>query len=914
MIDPGTVGPIVDVRGLVKRYGDQTAVDGVSFAIEEGSIFGLLGPNGAGKTTAISMISCLIAPDEGDVVVDGHSVLGDSTGVRRALGVVPQEIALYPTLSAAENLRFWGRMYGLHGAALVEAVDYGLAMAGLEEQAKKRIETFSGGMKRRINIAAGILHRPKVLLMDEPTVGIDPQSRNHILDSVRELNRDGMTVLYTSHYMEEVELLCDRIAILDHGSVIAEGSVVELKALVGDEDRIRVSLGDADGPADPAADDAAKASLSAVQALASVSFAEMVGTTLEVLAPDAGPVLGDVIARVTAAGGARPDSRSRGAQPGVGVSTPDRQGIARLMRRAVDIALKDILVWLRDPSALGILLGMPAVLIVILGSALGGMGSGGSARIAVAIVNLDSRTIARPRADDQAADLEEAITGSKRIKALFQIQRNRNLEETTARVASGELAAALVIPHGFGADLGAGRPVKLAVLTDPGSETAAGIWTSVVEAVATRYSAASIVVRTTTEAALSSNSPALSNPGASARLIGYAIAQGARDDALDAVRVTDEIASGNLTLSMLDYYALSMTAMFLMFGAMFGAFSTVLERRERTMARMLASPTPRSAVIGGKMLGVFVLGVLQFLCLYVFTSSVLKVQWGADARRDLACRLRGGSRCHGARHAHRLGRPHRTGRGRYWAARRTDPGADRRGLLPHCRPAHVAPADPLSVGRGLDHRGLAARAGAGCRRGRCHGAGRRAPRVRRGVLRLWRVPGGGANVRRVWSIAALNLLQLFRNQTELVSVLVLPLLLTWVFGLAFGSGSAAARVTEIPFADADASRYSRFIAATVDESDSLKTVRVTEAEARRQVRDGDAAVAIIVARGFGEDVEHGREARVLTLRDPGSTEAQAIVQVVSGATDRLATDAKAAHVAASSSDQRCRRRLSGQRS
>jgi ABC-2 type transport system ATP-binding protein len=283
---------IVRVEGLVKRYGEMTAVDGVSFAIAEGSIFGLLGPNGAGKTTTISMISCLIAPDEGDVLVDGHSVRTDSGGVRRVLGVVPQEIALYPTLTAAENLRFWGKMYGLHGSALSEAVDYGLKMAGLEEQAKKRIETFSGGMKRRINIAAGILHRPRVLLMDEPTVGIDPQSRNHILDTVRELNREGMTVLYTSHYMEEVETLCDRIAIVDHGRVIALGTQDELRALVGDEDRVRIEL----------ADDACAEALAAVRALEGVSRAELADSTLEVLAPDAAPVLGAIVGAIAGSG------------------------------------------------------------------------------------------------------------------------------------------------------------------------------------------------------------------------------------------------------------------------------------------------------------------------------------------------------------------------------------------------------------------------------------------------------------------------------------------------------------------------------------------------------------------------------------------------------------------------------------
>ena len=319
-----TPGAIVEVRGLVKRYGDVAAVDGVSFEIAEGSIFGLLGPNGAGKTTAISMLACLISPDEGNVLVDGHSVLTDSAGVRRVLGIVPQEIALYPTLTAAENLRFWGKMYGLSGKQLAEAVEYGLKMAGLEDRAKGRVETFSGGMKRRINIAAGILHRPRVLLMDEPTVGIDPQSRNHILDTVRELNREGMTVLYTSHYMEEVEALCDRIAIVDHGKVIATGSLEELRALVGDEDRIRVKVGDAieaappEGDADsgegaPAESDLieeaqtqlgpeAAAALAAVRALPNISRAEMIGGAIDVLTPDAAPVLGSVVGAIADSG------------------------------------------------------------------------------------------------------------------------------------------------------------------------------------------------------------------------------------------------------------------------------------------------------------------------------------------------------------------------------------------------------------------------------------------------------------------------------------------------------------------------------------------------------------------------------------------------------------------------------------
>lgn len=305
---------IVEVSGLVKRYGDVAAADGVSFEIAEGEIFGLLGPNGAGKTTTISAISCLLDADAGEIVVAGRSVRDDSLAVRRELGVVPQEVALYPTLTAAENLRFWGRMYGLSGRALAEAVEYGLAVAGLEDKAKKRVETFSGGMKRRINIAAGVLHRPKVLLMDEPTVGIDPQSRNHILETVRQLNREGMTVLYTSHYMEEVEALCDRIAIVDHGRVIAAGTLDELRALVGDEDLVRVTLGSAEALADGEEDLASEQVVSdaalpeaaiaaeAVRSIPGVTKAEVAGRTLEVLAPDAAAVLGGIIESVTRSG------------------------------------------------------------------------------------------------------------------------------------------------------------------------------------------------------------------------------------------------------------------------------------------------------------------------------------------------------------------------------------------------------------------------------------------------------------------------------------------------------------------------------------------------------------------------------------------------------------------------------------
>lgn len=282
---------ILQVTDLVKRFGDLTAVDTVTFGVEEGGIFGLLGPNGAGKTTTISIISCLLQADGGSVVVDGHDVGTDATGVKRSLGIVPQEIALYPTLTAAENLAFWGKMYGLAGTELKKAVERALDLAGLADRAKERIEKYSGGMKRRINIAAGILHSPKVLLMDEPTVGIDPQSRNHILETVKALNAAGMTVLYTSHYMEEVEYLCDRIAIMDHGKIIAMGTLNELRDVVGGMDIVSVA---ADGLSD--------ATIELAQQIPNVQKAERTEAGVNVLTPSSGAVLSSLISTLEADG------------------------------------------------------------------------------------------------------------------------------------------------------------------------------------------------------------------------------------------------------------------------------------------------------------------------------------------------------------------------------------------------------------------------------------------------------------------------------------------------------------------------------------------------------------------------------------------------------------------------------------
>jgi ABC-2 type transport system ATP-binding protein len=231
----GGDSPLVSAAGLVYRYPGttRTAVADLSLAIPEGEVFGLLGPNGAGKTTSISMLSTLLRPAAGTLQVCGVDPMRRPRRVRAQIGIVPQDIALYPSLSARENLRYFGRLSGLGGRELGMRVEECLDMVGLREQGDRRIETFSGGMKRRANLAVGIVHRPRLLFLDEPTVGIDPQSRNTILDNLRRLNAEGMTLIYSTHYMEEAQQLCSRLAIVDDGRVIAEGIPGELVAGAG---------------------------------------------------------------------------------------------------------------------------------------------------------------------------------------------------------------------------------------------------------------------------------------------------------------------------------------------------------------------------------------------------------------------------------------------------------------------------------------------------------------------------------------------------------------------------------------------------------------------------------------------------------------------------------------------------------
>ncbi len=232
---------MIEVESLRKEYGDLMAVAELCFEARPGAIFGLLGPNGAGKSTTIGCISGLLTPTRGRIRVCGHDVVHDGLAARAQMGVVPQELALYEDLSAKENLSYWGAAYGLRGASLERSAEQALEQVGLADRARETVKTFSGGMKRRLNFACGVLHQPKVLLLDEPTAGVDAQSRVRLLDLVREQAGTGTCVLYTTHYMEEAEALCHQLAIVDHGKLIAKGTLEDLRGLIGERDVVRLS-------------------------------------------------------------------------------------------------------------------------------------------------------------------------------------------------------------------------------------------------------------------------------------------------------------------------------------------------------------------------------------------------------------------------------------------------------------------------------------------------------------------------------------------------------------------------------------------------------------------------------------------------------------------------------------------------
>jgi ABC-2 type transport system ATP-binding protein len=279
--------PVLSCTDLRKQFGDRTAVDGVGFSIAPAETYGLLGPNGAGKTTTISMICGLLARDGGSVTVDGQPVDIGTAAAKQAIGYVPQDLAIYPELTALENLRFFGHLYGMRGPQLKRRMDEVLEIIGLTDRATDRTDAYSGGMKRRLNIGIGLLHQPKLLVLDEPTVGVDPQSRNAILASVEALGEQGMAILYTTHYMEEAERLCDRVGIIDEGKIRAEGTRRELTSMIGQRDRIELG----------ARGDLHRA-VAAVRGLDGVVDVSAHEAGLSLLVVDAGRVLASVIEAV----------------------------------------------------------------------------------------------------------------------------------------------------------------------------------------------------------------------------------------------------------------------------------------------------------------------------------------------------------------------------------------------------------------------------------------------------------------------------------------------------------------------------------------------------------------------------------------------------------------------------------------
>jgi ABC-2 type transport system ATP-binding protein len=285
--------PMLECRGLRRRFGDIVAVDGVGFAIDPGETYGLLGPNGAGKTTTISMIAGLLEKDDGEVTVAGEPMTTHAIRAKSAIGYVPQDLAIYPDLSARENLMFFARLYGMPTAEAKRRTDEVLEVTGLSERAHDQTKKYSGGMKRRLNIGIGLLHQPKLLILDEPTVGVDPQSRNAILESVEGLSGQGKAVLYTTHYMEEAERLCDRVGIIDHGRLIAEGTSKELVSLVGERDRVHLS----------AAGDLTKAA-TALAAAPWVRQASASGDGIELVVDGARENLPAILSNAAAAGAA----------------------------------------------------------------------------------------------------------------------------------------------------------------------------------------------------------------------------------------------------------------------------------------------------------------------------------------------------------------------------------------------------------------------------------------------------------------------------------------------------------------------------------------------------------------------------------------------------------------------------------
>ena len=314
--DPSGAEVGVEVENLGKRYGDVEAVRGISFRIAAGEVFGLLGPNGAGKTTTLSMLSTLLRPSQGDARIFSRSLVEDVAGVRRLVGLVPQHVSLYPNLTARENLTFFGRINGVARRQLGDRVEHLLDLVELSGRADEQVHTYSGGMMRRLNLACGLVNEPRLLLLDEPTVGVDPQSRQHILAAIRAIARQGMAIIYTSHYMEEAEHFCDRIAIMDEGRIAAVGTLIELLEIVGIGEIIEL---------DWVPHDADRARLRAIQ---DVSQVETTGGVTRIFVANAGRALGPIAAVIADGNRDRRSRRGPSGEPRARLPPSDRKGAA----------------------------------------------------------------------------------------------------------------------------------------------------------------------------------------------------------------------------------------------------------------------------------------------------------------------------------------------------------------------------------------------------------------------------------------------------------------------------------------------------------------------------------------------------------------------------------------------------------
>jgi ABC-2 type transport system ATP-binding protein len=419
--------PAVAVSNLRKRFGEVQALGGISFQVAAGEIYGLLGPNGAGKSTTIGVLCGLVTPDAGSARLNGLDVVQQPVEARRTLGVVPQEVALYRELSARDNLAFFGRLYGLRGAELRARIDDMLARVALGDRAREPVERYSGGMMRRLNIAAGVLHRPRVVLLDEPTVGLDPQTRINILDLVRTIAREGAAVVYTTHYMDEAERLCDRIAIMDHGTILAEGTLGELRRAAGEREivALRGSFR-ADG---------VPAALGAVPDLQVIKTSE---TELLVSLQSAERQLSSLLAAAAAFGDVREVAVKQPSRESL--HQADRPGAAR-MRAAAVIAAHHLKRIARNPGLILLLMAIPITLALIEYAAFGPMASSGKLPPIKVLVLDEDRTFASsavPRllGAGPLADYIEFDTAADTTSARRTLQR-------------GQASALVVVPKGF---------------------------------------------------------------------------------------------------------------------------------------------------------------------------------------------------------------------------------------------------------------------------------------------------------------------------------------------------------------------------------------------------------------------------------------------------------------------------------